>query len=278
MRAQHRYGAQVTGAGTVLFHAESRCSTGFGPGFNNCPAGETQIVRSTGESFSVPGFLLASPSERFGVFATFDRRVLWVDWFTGEETRVELLPFQSIPNVTPPFSVNRHAIANNGSFLIADGTGLRVWSKSGEIVLPTTDLVQRAVISADSGTVAITTRERDDFQNPNVPTYLYHLASGRKTKFFFFVSLSEDGQTVAHLSEDVNQLNARAQVMISRSDGTAAARQITSEPAGVRTAILSGDARYLYVVAGRNAAIAEESRIRRHEITTGAIDDIPAIP
>lgn len=129
LRAQHLYGAQVTDPGTVLFHAESGCSTGFGPGFNDCSAGETQVVRSNGESFSVPGFLLASPNERFGVFATFDRRVLWVDWFTGEETPVELLPSQSIPNVTPPFSVNRNAVANNGSFLIAEGAGLRVWSR-----------------------------------------------------------------------------------------------------------------------------------------------------
>lgn len=134
------------------------------------------------------------------------------------------------------------------------------------------------MISADGGSVAITARERDDLQSPDVPTYIYDLASGRKTKFFFFVSLSEDGQTVAYLTEDVNQPNARAQVMVARSDGAAAARQITNEPDGVRTAILSGDARYLYVVAGRTIAIEEASRIRRYEITTGAIDDIPAIP
>jgi hypothetical protein len=108
--------------------------------------------------------------------------------------------------------------------------------------------------------------------DPTIPTYVYDLASGRKTRFAQPVSLSDDGQTVAYLSADIVPW-ANSQAIVARSDGTGV-RQITNVPDGIRSVILSGDARYLYVVAG-NPSLSTQSRIQRYEVATGAAEDIP---
>jgi hypothetical protein len=41
----HLYGTELTYAGTILYHAELYCSTGTGPGFNNCTVGENASLR-----------------------------------------------------------------------------------------------------------------------------------------------------------------------------------------------------------------------------------------
>jgi hypothetical protein len=273
---QHLYGTAVTDDGTVLYHAEPLCSTGTGPGFNNCTVGETFIVTPGHEQFSVPGFLLISPNGRYGVFTPYGKGGLWVDWWTGEEIEVDFQG-RTIPNLSQPFWVNQHAIADNGSFLIdaAGAPGLRIWSKTGEIVLPLFDYIERASISADGGTVAVTAH--DTREGPTSPTYVYDLASGRRTKFAMPVSMSADGQTVAYLSADVNQPpfeNARA--VVARSDGTGAVL-VTSTLEGVRSVLISPDARYLYVVIG-NWYVSTSSQIERYDLSTGAIDRITAVP
>ncbi len=276
---EHLYGTQITYDGTVLYHAEPLCVTGMGPGFNDCTWGETQAIIPNVPPFSVPGFLLISPNGRYGVFTPFNRGGLWVDWLTGEHMEVDFHKYQVIPNVTPPFSVNQHAVANNGSFLItaAGADGLRVWSKDGEIVLPVTDIARNAAISADGSTVAVTARDLNIPDDPTVPTYVYDLPSGRRTKFAQPVSMSDDGQTVAYLTVDIYQSPFTiAQAMVARSDGTGA-RQITHVPDGIRSVLLSGDARFLYVVEGQ-PNLAASSRIRRYEIATGEVVDIPAVP
>ena len=276
---EHLYGTQITYDGTVLYHAEALCSTGMGPGFNNCSIGETQVVNPDQQPFRVRGFLLISPNGRYGVFAPYNSGGLWVDWWTGEQIEVDFHQYQIIPNVTPPFFVNQHAVANNGSFLItaAGSDGLKIWSKSGEIVLPGPDPVRDATISADGSTVAVTARDLNTPNDPTIPTYLYDVPSGRRTRFAQPVSLSDDGQTVAYLTADIFQSPfINAQAIVARSDGTGA-RQITNAPEGIRSALLSGDARYLYVVVGDPRFVAP-SRIQRYELTTGTVENIPAVP
>jgi hypothetical protein len=245
----------------------------MGPGFNDCTLGQTQIVNPNVPQLSVPGFLLISPNGRYGVFSPYKSGALWVDWFTGEQIEVDFHTYQVIPNVAPPFYANPHAVANNGSFLItaAGSDGVRVWSKSGDIVLPVNDSARNATISADGSTVAVTARDLNS-DDPTIPTYVYDLASGRKTRFAQPVSLSDDGQTVAYLSADIVPW-ANAQAIVARSDGTGV-RQITNVPDGIRSVILSGDARYLYVVDG-NPNLSTQSRIQRYEVATGAAEDIP---
>ena len=273
---QHLYGTAITDDGTVLYHAEALCATGTGPGFNTCSVGETQIVTPGLEPFSMAGFLLISPNGRYGVYAPYNSGGLWMDWWTGEQIEVDFHD-RTVPNVTPPFSVNQHAVANNGSFLIAAprAPGLRIWSKNGEMVLPLPDYIEIASISADGSTVAVTPHDTSD--GPTSPTYVYDLRSGRRTKFNQPVSMSEDGQSVAYLTADIHQPPfGGAQAMVARSDGTGA-RQVTNAPEGVRSALLSGDARYLYVVVGGPDA-SSPSRIQRYEAATGDVEDIPAVP
>src|SRR6266550_2966450 len=86
---QHLYGTQITNDGTVLYHAEALCSTGTGPGFNDCSVGETQIATPGQTPFSVSGSLLISPNGRYGVFAPYHSGGLWVDFYTGEEIEVD---------------------------------------------------------------------------------------------------------------------------------------------------------------------------------------------
>ncbi len=273
---QHLYGAEITDSGTVLFHAEPLCVTGTGPGFNDCTLGETEVLITSLPPFSVGGFLLVSPNGRYGVFTPYGIGAMWVDFVTGEQIEVDFHSYNVIPAVSPPFSVNQHAIANNGSFLItaAGVDGLRVWSKTGEIVLPITDITGSASISADGSTVAATARDPGS-NDPGIPAYVYDLASGRRTRFPQPVSMSEDGQTVAYLSTDVFS-HQSAQAVVSRSDGTGA-REVTSLPDGIRSLLLSGDARYLYVVAG-NPFVSTPSRIQRYDLAAGAVDEIPPVP
>jgi hypothetical protein len=275
--AEHLYGTQTTYTDTVLYHAEPLCSTGMGPGFNDCTIGQTQVVIPGLPPFSETGFLLVSPNGRYGVSTPYGAGALWFDWFTGEQVEVDFHQYEVIPNVSPPFSVNQHAIANNGGFLItaAGSDGLQVWSKSGPIVLPVTDIPQNASISADGSTVAVTARDLNSPDDPTIPTYVYDLASGRRTRFPEPVSMSDDGKTVAYLSADIVPYE-NAQAIVANSDGTGA-RQITNVPDGIRSAILSGDARYLYVVAG-NPYLSAASRIQRYEVATGIVVDIPAVP
>lgn len=273
---EHLYGTQLTDAGSVLYHAEPLCVTGFGPGFNDCTVGETEIVIPNMAPFSIQGFLLVSPNGRYGVFTPYGSGALWVDWFTGEQIEVDFHQYEMIPNVSPPFYVNQHAVANNGSFLItASGIdGLKVWSKNGETVLPVSDIARNAAISADGSTVAVTARDLNSPNDPTIPTYIYDLASGRMTKFAQPVSMSDDGQTVAYPSADILSL-ADAQAIVARSDGTGA-HQITNTPVGLRSVLLSGDAHYLYVVVAN--PYFSSSRIQRYDLTTGAVEDIPAVP
>lgn len=269
-RAEHLYGTQLTEDGTVLYHAEPLCSTGMGPGFNNCSVGETRAVVPDSQPFSTPGFLLVSPNGHYGVFAPYNTGGLWVDWVTGEQVEVDFHG-SIVPNVSPPFSVNQHAIANNGIFLItAPGlAGVRVWSKDGEILLPATDYIESAAISADGSTVAMAWH--DSSNGPTSPTHVYHLQSGSEHTFAQSVSLSDDGQMVAYPSADLFSFTV-AQAMVARFDGTSP-RKTTNNPAGIRSVLLSGDAHYLYVVAG-----TRETRIQRYDLTTAAVDDIPAVP
>ena len=273
---QHLYGAEITAAGTLLYHAEPLCVTGTGPGFNDCTLGETQVVIPNLDPFSVGGFLLVSPNGRYGVFTPYGSGAMWVDFLTGEQIEVDFRNYNVIPNLAPPFAVNQHAVANNGSFLItaAGIDGLRVWSKSGDTVLPVNDIPRAATISTDGGTVAVTARDLNA-DDPTIPTYVYDLASGRRTRFPQPVSLSDDGQTVAYLSTDVVSYQ-NAQAIVARSDGTGAS-QITNVPDGIRSVLLSGDARYLYVVAG-NPYLSATSRIQRYELATGAVEEIPPVP
>lgn len=87
--------------------------------------------------------------------------------------------------------------------------------------------------------------------------------------------MSDDGQAVAYLSADVNR-SPNAQSIVVRSDGTGA-RQITNAPEGIRSAVLSGDRRSLYVVVG-DAYFVAPSRIQRYELATGAVEDVPGVP
>lgn len=271
----HLYGADTTYSGTVIFHAEPACSTGTGPGFNTCSIGETQIVHPGQMPFSVEGFLLISPNGRYGVFATFEDRALWVDWVTGEEKEVAM-PFQNVANVSPPFSVNQHAVANNGSFLIAGGDRVRVWSKDGEIVLRTTERARATAISADGSTVAITAREPGD-QSEVVPTYVYSLATGSRRKFeSSYVSMSGDGQVVAYLNGNPERPFAQSQAVIARNGQPD--RQITNAPEGVRSVVLSEDGRYLFAAIGDNFGDERSFRIERRHLETGAVDVLPAVP
>lgn len=273
---QHLYGAEITDAGSVLYHAEPLCVTGMGPGFNDCTIGETQIVTPSLSPFSLAGFLLISPNGRYGVFTPYGSGAMWVDWFTGEEIEVDFHQYEVIPGVTPPFSVNQHAVADNGSFLMtASGSdGLKVWTKAGEILLPVTDIARNAAISADGSTVAVTSRDLNS-ADPTIPTYVYDLSSGQRTRFPHPVSMSDDGQTVAYLSADIVSWE-NAQAIVAHGDGTSA-RQITNLPEGIRSLLLSGDARYLYVVVG-NPYFFAASRIQRYELATGAVEQIPAVP
>ena len=107
---QHLYGTQLTDDGSVLYHAEPLCATGTGPGFNTCTTGETQIVTPGLTPFTEAAFLLISPNGRYGVFTPFSNGGLWVDWWTGEQLQVDFHGM-IVPQVTPPFSVNQHAVA-----------------------------------------------------------------------------------------------------------------------------------------------------------------------
>lgn len=259
----HLYGTQLTYDGAVLYHSEPPCSTGTGPGFNNCTAGETRVVVPGREEFSVPGFLLISPNGRYGVFATFEHEGLWVDWATGEEITVDF-GYQGIPAVSPPFSVNQHAVADSGSFLIAGPLKLRVWSRDGETALPAGDSVQNAMISANGRTVALTARDLEQ-PAPVPPTDVFDLRTGARTRLALVVSVSGDGETLAYLSADPFVSYTRPQAVVARADG-GAARQVGEDPDGVQTAALSGDGRYLFVVS-RNA----ETPLRRYDLATNGV-------
>lgn len=257
-----------------MFHAEAGCATGTGPGFNTCSIGETQIQHPGQAPFTVEGFLLISPNGRYGVSATFENRATWMDWVTGEEIAVEM-PFQSVANVSPPFSVNQHAIANNGAFLITGGDRVRVWSKAGEMVLHTTDLVRFATISADGSTVAVITRGPED-RNEVVPTYVYSLASGARRKFeSSSVSMNGDGSVIAYWNGNPDQPFSRSQVVIARNG--VAEKQITNAPEGVRSAVLSEDGRLVFVAIGDNFGPEKNFRIERHNLETGAVDVLPDV-
>ena len=273
---EHLYGTQITDGGSVLYHAEPFCVTGMGPGFNDCTIGETQIVITNLAPFSVEGFLLISTNGRYGVFTPYGSGALWVDWFTGEQIEVDFHQYEVIPNVSPPFYVNQHAVANNGSFLISAAgiDGLKVWSKDGEMVLPVTDIARNTTISADGSTVAATARDLNSADDPTMQNFVYDLASGRRTKFPQPVSLSDDGQTVAYMSADIPSRQI-AQAIVARSDGTGG-RQITNVAEGIRSVLLSGDARYIFVVI--NNPSFSSTRIQRYELATGAVEDIPAVP
>lgn len=260
----HLYGTELTYAGTILYHAEPYCSTGTGPGFNNCTVGETRIVTPKVPMSSPAGFLLISPNGQFGVSAPFNGGAMWTNFLTGQQIQVPV-SYTSIPNVSPPFFVNQHAVANNGSFLtIADSNSvLSVWNPSGSTVLPGQPgyTIDNAEISADGSAVAVTTGDH--------VTTVYDLASGANTKFPVSLagdledfSMSADGKTVAYLSASTGQAN------VANSDGTNI-RQITNVPGGLSSVLISGDANFVYVLT---AGV----EIQRYEVATGAMVTIPA--
>jgi hypothetical protein len=143
----------------------------------------------------------------------------------------------------------------------------RIWRRRLRITVNT--------CTAPRSPVAVTARDLNSPDDPTVPTYVYDLASGRQTRFTHAVSMSDDGQIVAYLSAHITP-DTLPQAIVACSDGIGA-RQITNLPEGVRSVLLSGDARYLYVVVG-NPYLSTQSRIQRYELATGAVEDIPAVP
>ena len=279
---EHLYGTQITYGGSVLYHAERLCWISIGGGINTCDIGQTQVVTPNLPQFMLSGFLLISPNGRYGVAVPYNSGGLWTDWFTGQQIEVDFKG-QIIPNVTPPFSVNQHAVANNGSFLItAPGlAGVRVWSPTGEILLRTKDYVQQASISADGSTVALNPFDHT-LGDVRSPTYVYNLTAvttnptPTPVQFPQFVSMSDDGQTVAYLTASPNQPPYIVQAMIANSDGTGA-RQVTNLPNGAYSVLLSGDANYLYVVAANPNVTPLSSagtQIQRYELATGVVDSV----
>jgi hypothetical protein len=267
LQGEHLYGTELTDSGAVIYHAEPLCFTGTGPGFNNCTAGQTQVVIPNFPQFSVEGFLLISPNGRYGVFPS-DSGMLWVDWFTGQEIQVPA-GSQRIPIVSPPFFVNQHAVSNNGTFLLSTSYSVSVWSPSGfELLLPTPPnySIDNASISSDGSTVVVVAG--------NIP-FVFDLASGRQTGFpagsqggyLESFTLSDDGKRVAYL--------VNSQVMVANSDGTNAT-QITNVAAGVYSAQLSGDARYVYVV--NRTPDPNTFQMQRYEVATGTVINIPGLP
>ncbi len=245
------YGTQLTSGGAVVYHAELACPVGpGGASGNHCPIGQTVIVGPHAAPLTLAGYLLISPNGRYGVFAPYKpdwSTVLWVDWNTGDEIEVGLAP-GSLPATIPGLDASQHGIANNGSFLIRTGTGLKVWSPAGIRVLPLGDTPTTAALSADGSTVGLPYCDRGSL---HPPACVIDVASGRITHFPpGGVSLSADGQTIAYLTVDPQQppyTNARA--MVARTDLTEP-RAIANSPDGVRSVLLSGDGRVLYVVTG----------------------------
>jgi hypothetical protein len=280
---EHLYGTQITYEGSVLYHAEQLCATGTGPGFNTCDNGQTQVVIPSLPQFTLSGFLLISPFGRYGVAVPYKSGGLWMDWFTGQQIEVDFKG-QIVPNVSPPFYVNQHAVANNGSFLITvpGAAGVRVWSPTGEIVLPTGDYLMNASISADGSTVALNPFDHT-LGDVRSPTYVYNLAAlatnpaAKPVAFPQFVSMSDDGQTVAYLAVNGRIPSNLAQAMVSHADGTGA-RQITNLPYGASRVLLSGDARYLFVVAYNGDNGNDGTQIQRYELATGVVDTVPVVP
>jgi hypothetical protein len=261
----HLYGTELTYAGTIIYHAEPYCSTGTGPGFNNCTVGETRIVTPKVPTSSQAGFLLISPNGQFGVSAPFNGGVLWTNFVTGRQIQVPV-SYENIPNVSPPFFVNQHAVANNGSFLtIADSNSvLSVWTPGGlSTVLPSQPgyTIDNAEISADGSAVAVTTGDH--------VTTVYDLAFGTNTKFPVSLagdledfSMSADGKTVAYLSASTGQAT------VANSDGTNM-RQVTNVPGGLSSVLISGDANFVFVLTA-------SFEIQRYQVATGAVVTIPA--
>jgi len=266
-------GIQTTYAGSVTYHKEPRCSVGLGPGFNDCPAGESVVAIPNVERFSLYGFLLISPSGRYGVSSPYKSGALWEDWITGEAMQVDYgVPALGMPGVNPGFSINQHVVANDGSFLIKDPRGLRIWSRNGESFLPLRDYIISATISGDGSTVAVAPYDPCCMTSP---TYVYDLPSGRVTIFALEVSMSDDGKTVAYLSADPRlPVFPNPQAVVARSDGTGA-RQIGDVPEGLHAVLLSGDGKILYAVT---ATFSGPSRILRYEVKTGAVEEIPIVP
>jgi hypothetical protein len=240
---EHLYGTHLTYEGSVLYHAERVCRTGLGPGFNGCDIGQTQVVDPNQPEFTLSAVLLVSPNGRYGVAVPYGSGGLWMDYVVGQQIQVDFKG-QIIPAVTPPFSINQHAIANNCAFLItAPGqTGVRVWSPTGETLLSTADYLQHASISADGSKVALNPFDVM-YGDVRSPTYVYDLSAVQAppARFSQFVSMSDDGKTVAYLSASPNLAPYIVQAMIANSDGTGA-RTITNLPHGASSLVLSGDA------------------------------------
>jgi hypothetical protein len=295
---EHLYGTELTYSGAVLYHAEQLCPAPTGGNEpNNCGIGQTQVVDPNVPPFALTGYLLVSPNGRYGVAESvavpYGGSALWMDWLTGQQIEVNLKN-QFLPNVGPPYAVNQHAVANNGSFLITapGGAGLVVWSPSGQIVLPQVN--DRSIqitpggssagpsISADGSTVAF-------------GTFVYNVAAfaanpaASPVGFPQPVSLSDDGRTVAYLSAYGGEPYHGVQAIVANSDGTGA-RQITNLPYGINSVLLSGDGHCLYVVAFASDSGNPGTQIHRYVLSTGVhpkrrislpykrVDIIPLIP
>jgi hypothetical protein len=91
--------------------------------------------------------------------------------------------------------------------------------------------------------------------------------------------MSDDGQRVAYLSSSPSLPPYAAQVIVANADGSGA-RQITNLPNGAYRALLSGDARYLYVVAGNPHVSFNPGgdQILRYDLEKKSVEMIPAIP
>ncbi|HEY4363626.1 MAG TPA: hypothetical protein VGN17_21855 [Bryobacteraceae bacterium] len=266
------YGTELTDEGTVIFHAEAGCATSGGPNGNTCPLGQTEIMTPGVPPFSIDNFLFISPNGRYGLFAPFHSGAIWADWLTGQQVEIDFHN-QGIPDVNPPYVVNQHVIANNGSFVVTapGGVGVRIWSPNGEIVVNPGGV---ASLSADGSTLALLVSDRS---TGTFPVRLYDAASGQLISSipciengpntFSAFSMSEDGKTIAY-----SPCNGSQQAIVADSTG-ANARQITVVPEGVRSVLLSGDAHYLYVVTG-DLDFPLPSRLQRYDLTIGTVDDI----